>query len=102
MGRTYTITMEFEVKMTSPGYPATGPSYSSGGEPAEPPEFDIETCSFEGGGKSIEVLFKEHKAKYPQSTQDFEDFFAEQVFDKVQDLAHKDDWTEDDDLEYKI
>jgi hypothetical protein len=33
--------VDFEVKITSIGYPAKGPSYASGGEPAEPPEYEI-------------------------------------------------------------
>jgi len=28
----------------TPGCPQTGPSYASGGEPASPPEIDIELC----------------------------------------------------------
>ena len=45
--RTYTIVdadeIPYEVEMirTYKGRPATGPSYSSAGEPAEPPEFEV-------------------------------------------------------------
>src|SRR5208282_3268347 len=33
---------EVEYRVTSKGCPEQGPSYSSGGEPAEPPEWEIE------------------------------------------------------------
>lgn len=36
------LIVEYVAKITSHGAPATGPSYSSGGEPAEPMEFEIE------------------------------------------------------------
>lgn len=35
------LIVEYVFKITSHGYPATGPSYSSGGEPAGGAEFDI-------------------------------------------------------------
>lgn len=34
--------VDFDIKITSRGCPASEPSYSSGGEPAEPCEFDVE------------------------------------------------------------
>ena len=34
--------VEYEFKITAHGCPATGPSYSCGGEPAQGPEFEIE------------------------------------------------------------
>jgi len=33
--------VEYEFEITASGSPETGPSYSSGGEPAEPAEFEI-------------------------------------------------------------
>lgn len=36
------LIVEYVFKITSHGCPATGPSYASGGEPAEPAEFEIE------------------------------------------------------------
>lgn len=36
------LIVEYVFKITSHGCPATGPSYSSGGEPAEGAEFEIE------------------------------------------------------------
>lgn len=36
----FEVTYDFNI--TAGGSPETGPSYSSGGEPAEPAEFDIE------------------------------------------------------------
>jgi len=35
------LVVEYEIKITSHSYPATGPSYSSGGEPGGPAEFEI-------------------------------------------------------------
>lgn len=35
------LIVDYEFKITSRGCPATGPSYSSGGEPAEAAEFEI-------------------------------------------------------------
>lgn len=36
------LIVEYEIKITSHGYPASGPTYSSGGEPGAGAEFDIE------------------------------------------------------------
>ena len=35
------LIVEYEIKITSHSYPATGPSYASGGEPGGGPEFEI-------------------------------------------------------------
>ena len=35
------LTVEYEIKITSHSYPATGPSYYSGGEPGGGPEFEL-------------------------------------------------------------
>ena len=63
MTRTYTLTtsrgggindaieeeQEFTVTYTiSKGYPARGPSYASGGEPAEPPQVELLTVEMDG------------------------------------------------------
>lgn len=49
--------VDFDFKMTSAGYPETGPSFSSPGEPAEAPEFDITV---------IELDFAKRHADVPQ------------------------------------
>ena len=36
-----TLSYDIEYVCTSKGYPEQGPTYSCGGTPAEPPEFDI-------------------------------------------------------------
>ncbi len=48
----------YDYKITSPGAPEQGPSYDSGGQPAEPFEFEVEFVSLskdEGGGKETSV-----------------------------------------------
>lgn len=100
MSRTYTITLEFEVEMTSKGSPARGPSFSSGGEPAEPSEFEIETISFEGAGQAtFEYQYKEYKDKMPKGVpvESFDQFVANKLYDKVHELAAEDDWSDLDD-----
>jgi hypothetical protein len=42
------IDVEVEYTLISKGRPATGPSYSCGGEPAEPPEFQIDRVMSNG------------------------------------------------------
>jgi hypothetical protein len=51
-----TFEFTFEMIMTSPGYPATGPSYSSGGEPAEPPEWEIDEIRLNLHGEKSLIL----------------------------------------------
>ena len=98
MSRTYTVTLEFEVKMTSPGAPASGPSFSGPGEPAEPPELEIESCGFEGAGEYLETLYKKYKAEKESRNvppDSFDQFFADKIYEKVHDQAYEDDWSED-------
>lgn len=48
----------YDYNVTSPGAPARGPSYASGGQPAEPFEFETTFVSLskdEGGGKTTPV-----------------------------------------------
>ena len=48
----------YSYRITSPGTPEQGPSYSSGGQPAEPFEFELEFVDLrkdEGGGKETTV-----------------------------------------------
>jgi hypothetical protein len=48
----------YQYKITSPGAPEQGPSYSSGGQPAEPFEFEVTFVDLrkdEGGGKTTLV-----------------------------------------------
>lgn len=101
MTRTYTITLEFDVKMTSKGSPARGPSFYSGGSAGSPPEFEIETISFEGVGPSFEALYAKYKASQPNPLPDwlktisYDEFLANQLYDKVHELAAEDDWSDD-------
>lgn len=101
MSKTYTITLEFEVKATSYGSPASGPSHSGPGEPAEGPELEIETIFVEGETKSVETLYKEHKEGLPKDVTpiSFDQFFANLLYDKVLEQAYQDDWTPDDDYD---
>jgi hypothetical protein len=58
--------VEYDFKITSYGCPATGPSYSSGGEPAEGPEFEItvhEIVGKEGLPDWLKLLLEEHLAE---------------------------------------
>lgn len=107
MTRTYTVTLEFEVKMTHRGYPASGPSFSSAGEPIEPPEFEIESCGFEGQGQSyFEFHYKGYKETKivlgiaPKDVMSFDQFFADQIYNKVLDMAHEDNWSDNDTSDY--
>ncbi len=43
--------------VTSWGAPETGPSYASGGEPAEPPEFEIDKIVAAEDGNEIEFIW---------------------------------------------
>lgn len=98
MSRTYTLTMEVEIKMTSKGYPATGPSYSSGGEPAEPPEFEIESITINGNKKSVEELYAEYKTTRPEQLStptSYDQFFADAFYDAALNKAYDDDWSDD-------
>ena len=48
----------YSYKITSPGAPEQGPSYASGGQPAEPFEFEVTFVDLrkdEGGGKETPV-----------------------------------------------
>jgi hypothetical protein len=50
--------VHYDYKITSPGAPEQGPSYSSGGQPAEPFEFEVtltDLCKDEGGGEETSV-----------------------------------------------
>jgi hypothetical protein len=55
MKKWYDVHIEVEIKLTSRGYPATGPSYNSPGDPAESPEFEV--GSFIVNGKEIKDNF---------------------------------------------
>jgi hypothetical protein len=41
------LEVEYDFKITAHGCPERGPSYSSGGEPAEPAEFELEVLGIE-------------------------------------------------------
>jgi len=50
------LTINYEYKITNPGAPETGPSYSSGGEPAEPMEYEIQSFElFNDKDEKLEV-----------------------------------------------
>ena len=103
MTRTYKIELEFEVKMTHAGAPATGPSYSSGGEPAEPPEFEIENICIAGDTEFIETLYKKYKAEKKDrnlTPDSFDQFFADTVYEKVLDMVYADVWEPEDYSDY--
>lgn len=96
MSRTYKVTLEFEIKMTSTGSPASGPSFSGPGEPAEPPEFEIESCSFEGIGDSFEKQYEEFKKTCTAvPVPSFDQFFTDKIYDKILDQAYEDDWSDE-------
>lgn len=56
--RTYRVGVEVAVRMTAKGYPATGPTYSSGGEPGAGPEFETEEIYVDG--EEVEDTIHEH------------------------------------------
>ena len=78
MSRTYTVTLEIEVTMTHKGYRMRQPDMNQPGEPAEPPEFEIESVLIEGTKKNLT-----DSAVLPA------------IYDYVLDLAHEDDWSEE-------
>ena len=53
LGTTFEVDYDFEI--TASGSPETGPSYSSGGEPAEAAEFEITVTEIRAEGKTIEL-----------------------------------------------
>jgi hypothetical protein len=61
---TVSIELELTVEATFvPGYPARGPSYASGGEPAEPDTFeDYILKDISVNGNSLMVNYREEKA----------------------------------------
>lgn len=102
MSKTYTIEIEVEVKMTHPGYPATGPSYSSGGEPGAGPEFEIGTISFVGDKETVDAVYKKAKdeaVKRGIEPARFDQYFADMIYDKALDKAAEDDWSDDDGMD---
>lgn len=48
--------VEVKIKMTVRPYPATSPSYASGGEPPEGPEFEIVSILPHKGGPVVEWI----------------------------------------------
>lgn len=49
------VAAEIDYRVTSWGAPASGPSYSSGGEPAEPPEFEIDKITVNLNNNEVEM-----------------------------------------------
>jgi hypothetical protein len=98
MTRTYTLTtsrgggindaieeeQEFTVTYTiSKGYPASGPSYASGGEPAEPPQVELLTVEMDGkpyDGDDVDwlVTYIEENHDYAAEAADRAEYFADQ------------------------
>ena len=105
--RTYTLEIEVEVKITSYGAPATEPTYSSGGEPPEGPEFEVEsytvgkvtaTSRYENGKHSI-ALTEVHKSKII-SDEPIQDWLMEAIDEAIIDQAAMDDWSPPDEGDY--
>jgi hypothetical protein len=44
----------------TPGAPEQGPSYASGGQPADPPEVEIVNCWNQATGKAAELTREDH------------------------------------------
>lgn len=55
------LTVEYDFKITAHGCPESGPSYYSGGEPAEPAEFEIEVIDirFPKQASDVELFMPE-------------------------------------------
>ena len=94
MSKTYTVELTFEVKMTSPGHPGRGPSFSSPGDPPEPPEFEIETIFIDGMATSVEKLYAVYKANIKNPTS-FDQFYADTIYCRVLDAAAEDAWDDE-------
>lgn len=92
--RTYTMTLEVEVKITSYGSPGTGPNFHGPGDPPEGPEFEIETITIDGNAETVEALYKKHKEKLGPFavSPGYDQFFADLVYDKILDKANEDTW----------
>lgn len=105
MSKTYTVELTIEVKMTRPGYPGRGPDFNSPGEPPEPPEFEIKTITVDG--KSVDLDYKTYKAANEAKGlkvrpwagfgfyDDYDQFFANYIYNNVLDQAHEDDWNDE-------
>lgn len=105
MTKTYTVELTVEVKMASPGYPGRGPSFSSPGDPPEPPELVIDSITIDG--KSVDREYKTYKTAsearglklHPWAGLGFYDnydqFFVNAIYNKVLDSAHEDDWSDE-------
>ena len=77
--------VEVEYTCVSKGYPEQGPTYSCGGQPAEPPEFEINRVMF--NGKDI----------LPFLTDDQIDYLKEQAADDYAEDQKCDLYTDDND-----
>jgi len=53
------LIVEYEFKITAHGSPESGPSYASGGEPAEPAEFEIEVLGLRFSKHLVELEIPE-------------------------------------------
>jgi hypothetical protein len=61
------ITAEVTYEVTSWGAPESGPTYSSGGEPAEPPEFEIEKIIIDGKEINFDDLSSDDQEKIDEA-----------------------------------
>ncbi len=91
---TYTTTIEVEIDYTfTPGTPERGPSYASGGEPAEGPEIDVQQVWLtDGNGKRLIDITSHigHEILVGLLGQDFEDNLGQhgqEAFDDARDAA---------------
>lgn len=104
--RTYTLEIEVEVKITSHGHPGTGPSFSGPGDPPEGPEFEIGNITITGDPDTVDAQYKAMRAKLeamgakPESIVSFDQFFADQIYERITDQANDDDWSDSDDGDY--
>ena len=70
--------VDLDVEFTwSPGYPETGPSYASGGEPAEPDSFDVVSVKRDGAeyktnAREDDVIFEWLQNNFEPPEPDFD------------------------------
>ena len=83
------VTLCCDVKMISPGYPETGPTYSSGGEPAEGPEFECDDAYIDFGNFVAPMYFKKGQLEAI-----FGESFMSEFYERAQEKANE-EWEED-------
>lgn len=109
--RTYTLEIEVEVKITSHGSPMIPASFSGPGEPPEPREFEIQTITITGDPETVEAMHKKFAAEkeklglkpyphLPGHYDNYDQFLADQIYERIMDKANDDDWSDADDGDY--